>query len=373
MVEIEGRRARGVTPCCFATDFWPPGSLAGSMTATKMRKQSVLMTPTKKRTMLVLRNEGYKLDSIASMLNSTKGTISKNLRKLALNPDPYAHVSRPGRPPLLSAQDKRRLRGAILSGDQPDASAAHCAIRPPGGVHTTRCALSQMGLPGRRRRTVAALDRKQVARRKKWSITHRYWSPEKWRSVWFSDECKINLWGSDGLTWCRRGPKDAFHPRNVKPKKQQGGGGIMVWSFITPDGVGPLIRVKGKINAHKYIRVLSEHLVPILPHNSNIIFQQDGAPAHRAKATQRYLISKKCNILPWPPSSPNMSIIEHAWPILKRLIKARPRHPRNEEELWVAAQEEWLKVTRAEIENLYDSIPDRVEALYQAKGWYTRY
>ena len=68
-----------------------------------------------------------------------------------------------------------------------------------------------------------------------------------------------------------------------------------------------------------------------------------------------------------------MSIIEHAWPILKRLIKARPRHPRNEEELWVAAQEEWLKVTRAEIENLYDSIPDRVEALYQAKGWYTRY
>ena len=77
--------------------------------------------------------------------------------------------------------------------------------------------------------------------------------------------------------------------------------------------------------------------------------------------------------MPWPPGSPDMNIIEHVWAILKSQIKCRPKKPQNLDQLWVAAQEEWYAIPKEKIEALYDSIPRRIDALVDAKGWYTKY
>ncbi|KAG1571211.1 hypothetical protein G6F48_013498 [Rhizopus delemar] len=47
---------------------------------------------------------------------------------------------------------------------------------------------------------------------------HQYWTIHDWRRIIFSNEAKINIWGSDGL--------------------KHGGGGIMLWGCITNEGPG---------------------------------------------------------------------------------------------------------------------------------------
>ncbi|KLO06465.1 hypothetical protein SCHPADRAFT_838046 [Schizopora paradoxa] len=68
-----------------------------------------------------------------------------------------------------------------------------------------------------------------------------------------------------------------------------------------------------------------------------------------------------------------MNIIEHVWDHLDRLVRSRDPLPKNKQEFWDALQEEWYGISLDYIENLYASLPRRVEALRKAKGEYTKY
>ncbi|KAF8169907.1 hypothetical protein K438DRAFT_1498425, partial [Mycena galopus ATCC 62051] len=71
---------------------------------------------------------------------------------------------------------------------------------------------------------------------------------------------------------------------------------------------------------------------------------------------------------------PDMNIIEHAWEELNRRVRARlPVLPQNCDQLWEALQEEWANLGIDYINQLYDSLPRRVQALHTAKGLYTKY
>jgi adenine specific DNA methylase Mod len=78
-------------------------------------------------------------------------------------------------------------------------------------------------------------------------------------------------------------------------------------------------------------------------------------------------------ILRWTPSLPDMNIIEHAWDELDRSICVCDVLRQNTDQLWTALQEEWAKLDMAYINKLYDSMPHRVQALYDAEGAYTKY
>jgi transposase len=190
-------------------------------------------------------------------------------------------------------------------------------------------------------------------------------------SIWY------NVIYSDGEQWCCRGVGEANLARNLKTTKQQGGGGLMVWGFIPSEGVGRLYCVEVTMNSSQYIFCLSSTLLPFLQEKdiptSHIFWLQGNARAHTAQATQKYIEEVGLNTMPWPPESPDMNIIEHFWAILKSRIKKRKPQPSNLNQLWLAAQEEWYSITKAEILRLFDSIPDRILQLYEAKGWYTDY
>lgn len=343
----------------------------------RKRKTPVPITPTKKARMKLLRDRGETLQSIADLFNTDKGTVSKNLKKLDVNPDPYAHGHRTGRPKSLDAHWRLRLRRKVLSGAEPDATHAHRALHPPCSIRTTRRAFVEMGLHGYRRRKCARLTPKHVKVRRAWAQELASWTPEDFNRIVFSDECRIERVPKAGPQWCRRGPNEAFEARNVKGQDQQGGGTVMVWGAISPRGVSRLVRCDNHMDHRKYITLLSRHLIPFLRdpihNNSTLIFQQDGSPVHTAKAVGRYLASKDVETLRWPARSPDMSIIENLWAILKDRIWERDPVPETLDKIFAAAEDEWSKITEADLGKLYASMPQRIRALAKARGSYTRY
>ena len=64
---------------------------------------------------------------------------------------------------------------------------------------------------------------------------HRHWTVADWRRVIWSDECKFNLYNSDGAIYIRRPPGKRIDPKYCKgTMKFGGGGGIMTWGKGKP-------------------------------------------------------------------------------------------------------------------------------------------
>ena len=132
--------------------------------------------------------------------------------------------------------------------------------------------------------------RTHIEKRMKWAEEHENWTTKNWRAVVYSDESKFNLWGSDGVQYCMRGPGEEFERKNVRPVLKHGGGSVMVWGCMTHKGWGRLILVEGRMDAELYCSVLEAGLLKTLEdleiNRSDIIFQQDNDPKHTSRCAQ---------------------------------------------------------------------------------------
>ena len=102
---------------------------------------------------------------------------------------------------------------------------------------------------------------------------------------------------------------------------------LMVWGAIAPNFKSPLIKIEGKVTAEAYKKMLiSSEIFDKL--NSRFgarafVFQQDGARPHTAKSTRKFLEANVLTLpeeLNWPPMSPDLSVIENLWSVLKYRI-----------------------------------------------------
>jgi transposase len=188
--------------------------------------------------------------------------------------------------------------------------------------------------------------------------------------------------------WVFRRPGNAekFKPKNVKPKDKCKGVSVMVWGCFMSDKRGPLATCHGHMRAIQYVNVLDENLRPFietLPEDirNDAIFQQDNAPIHTARLTKGWFEDNEIRLLDWPPNSPDMNPIEHIWKELKSKLHCRfpdtyalrggPERVR--EALAEQLQVAWRELEPDVFDRLIFSMPARIQALYEAKGWYTRY
>ena len=70
---------------------------------------------------------------------------------------------------------------------------------------------------------------------------------EDWKRVIWSDETKINRFGSDGhqFVWKKRG--EPLSDRTTPPTVKFGGGNLMVWECMGCNGVGVLAKIEDRI------------------------------------------------------------------------------------------------------------------------------
>lgn len=144
----------------------------------------------------------------------------------------------------------------------------------------------------------------------------------------------------------------------------------MVWGYIQYGGVQNICKVEGNINSLKYQEGLATSYIPNRKRGQ--MFQQDGAPSHTSISTSKFLKAKKIKVLKdWPAQSPDMNIIEHVWGKMKE--EASKTKPKNLDELWEAYKTAFFAIPDDFINKLFESLSNRMDAVFQAHGSHTKY
>ncbi|KAG1090632.1 hypothetical protein G6F40_013096 [Rhizopus arrhizus] len=106
-------------------------------------------------------------------------------------------------------------------------------------------------------------------RRLAWSKKYQNWTTDDWQRVVFSDETKVNVWGSDGC--------------------KHGGGSLMMWGCMTYEGPGYACQIyDGTMHSDLYQHILDTTLRETMKYYdmdwSTAHFQHDGDPKHRSNS-----------------------------------------------------------------------------------------
>ena len=100
---------------------------------------------------------------------------------------------------------------------------------------------------------------------------------------------------------------------------QNSGKRIMIWGGVTINGMLDLVIIDGLYNARNFIdNILNSVVKPYLRSQHDLIYQQDGVAAHKAEITQTWFRDNHVQLLEWPPQSPDLSIMDTVWTLLKK-------------------------------------------------------
>ena len=107
--------------------------------------------------------------------------------------------------------------------------------------------------------------------------------------VRWSDETKVNLFGSDGVKHVWRQPGEEYEDKCVLLTVMHGGGSVMVLGCKTATGTGELQFIEGTMKA----------------------FQHDNDPILTSKTTTSLLKKLRVNMIDWLSMPPDLNPIEH--------------------------------------------------------------
>ncbi len=111
-----------------------------------------------------------------------------------------------------------------------------------------------------------------------WCESTLSWSAE-WTHVIFSDEKRFRCDGPDGWGYFYH---DIRKEKLSFGKRQNGGGGVMVWGAIGWNGKTDIVIMGENENSASYCNMLQIHLLPCMQEMAEprMILQQDNAPIH---------------------------------------------------------------------------------------------
>uniref|UniRef100_A0A8R1IQR4 HTH_Tnp_Tc3_2 domain-containing protein n=1 Tax=Caenorhabditis japonica TaxID=281687 RepID=A0A8R1IQR4_CAEJA len=171
----------------------------------------------------------------------------------------------------------------------------------------------------RRRMQVAGLhglvSLKNRKARVEWAKQHLSWGPRELANHIWSDESKLNLFGTDGIQWIRRPIGSRYAPQYQCPTVKHGGGSVM----------------------------------------------QDNDPKHTSGHVANWFRRRRVDLNP----------IEHMWEELERRLK-RVRAS-NANQKFAQLEAAWKSIPMTVVQTLLDSVPRRCHAVIDAKGYPTKY
>lgn len=323
----------------------------------------------------ILSEEGYSTREIAARLQLAQKTVSRSISNFKTTGN-YGYSKPKGRHKSTS---KRMDESIILAAKKsPRKSAKAIQAGLPKDVNipsqrTIRRRLFNANLKSYKPAKKPKLSPKNIADRLTFCKKYQGWTAEQWKDVMFSDETQV----SQFYAFCRnirRPPNKRDCQRYIIPTVKNAAK-LMVWGAICAKGrCGLWFMPEGtSINGTVYLDVLKEKLPPFMNITQCTHFQHDGAPCHQTKSVKTWIAKQVFQILgPWPGNSPDLNPIENCWVILKR--KVAERNPTSLSDLRETIKQVWItEITPDYCEKLCISMPDRIQAVLEKKGFHTKY
>ncbi|KAG0896315.1 hypothetical protein G6F33_013558 [Rhizopus arrhizus] len=141
---------------------------------------------------------------------------------------------------VVSAQTKRFIKLQVVQGQLKTARKVHDKLMELGYSISYKTAINvvkSMNFFSAIKVKKPLLTAKHMKRRLAWAKKYQNWTTDDWRRVVFSDETKVNIWGSDGC------------------------GSLMMWGSMTYEGPGYACQIyDGTMNSDLYQHILDTTL-----------------------------------------------------------------------------------------------------------------
>jgi len=101
-----------------------------------------------------------------------------------------------------------------------------------------------------------------------------------------------------------------------------GGGGLMYWSMLIPNGIIALKKIMRNLNSDEYINLLKHYAVPLMKLNriENFKFIQYNCPAYKSRKTTKFVKDYNIYVLEWSVRSLDINLTEDIWVIISNIV-----------------------------------------------------
>lgn len=353
--------------------------------------KAALSEPQVRAQAIALRRAGKTCREVAQDLGRSIRWVKKWWQRYQ-SCDSLEDMPRAGRPSVLSPRAKDLIRKAKGKRHQ---SCRRLSRRLKNlGEEVSKSTIhrfltEKLGLRAYRRQRIPRLTKLQKEKRLAFAKKYAKMTPRDWENWIFSDECPLYLFPTPNSQ------NDRIYTDNrmeVPPAEQvKFSAHCMVWGAMSSSGLSELhvIPQGTTINAEYYVKnILQPVLLPILTRKkksgpvtarkmfnrrAEMVFVQDGAPAHTARTTQQWCSEQLPGFLhkeEWPPNSPDLNPIENCWGILNSRVFHSPS-PTTMKQLNARAVREWGNIMPSVLKNLVHSMPDRLRAVIKMRGGYS--
>lgn len=146
------------------------------------------------------------------------------------------------------------------------------------------------------------------------------------------------------------------------------------WGCMSSAGVGNFHFIDGKMDKFAYLNILKQNVkqsAEKLGIANKFAFYQDNDPKHTSGVAKLWLIHNCPKLIDTPAQSPDLNVIEHLWEELARRVYKQKFNSLNQ--LKEALIEAWNSIEPEVCQNLVKSIPNRLQAVLDSKGFATKY
>ena len=200
-----------------------------------------------------LHKEKHTIREISEKMKHSKSVVGRVVKSYN-DTGKIVNAFKTGRPRKTLAREDRIIQRMSLKDRFKSCTGIKRVMKSTSCVNVSRQTVSrrlqEIGLFNRTLRKKPLVSSKK----KRLEFANRYviWTYENWAKVFFSDESKFNLFGTDGKNNVKRCIGERLSAKCTKKTVKFGGGSVMVFGMFSSQGTMPLVRLQTCVNVQIY-------------------------------------------------------------------------------------------------------------------------